>query len=146
MRALALAPVAAALLLTPALADPPPAGTLAVRIDGLRSDKGQVACTLYGSAKGYPTDPKLSLGEQWCRINNKVAQCRFPSVTAGTYALACYHDENDNHQLDFGFLHIPKEGGGASRGARGVMGPPRWKDAHFDFAGKDAEEPVTIRY
>jgi len=35
-------------------------------------------------------------------------------IPPGTYAIACYHDENDNGKLDTNFLGIPKEGTGAS--------------------------------
>ncbi len=56
------------------------------------------------------------------------------------------HDENGNGKLDKNFIGMPTEGYGASRAARGTMGPPKWEDAVFQFAGGSLQVPVTIHY
>ena len=49
----------------------------------------------------------------------------------GTYALGVLHDEDGNREMKTGFLGRPKEGYGASRDARGKMGPPKFEDARL---------------
>ena len=47
-----------------------------------------------------------------------------PDVPPGVYAIQAYHDANDNHEVDQGFMGIPKEGVGFSRDPHlGLHGP-----------------------
>lgn len=97
-----------------------------------RSERGLVFCALWPSAEGYPVDRTRAAHEGMSeRPATSRALIRFASVAHGEYALACFHDENENHTLDTNFLGIPSEGTGASNGARGFMGPPRFEAARF---------------
>jgi uncharacterized protein (DUF2141 family) len=51
-------------------------------------------------------------------MNSKRAVCEFPGVAPNTYAVSVFHDENSNGKLDTNFMGIPREGVGASNGAR----------------------------
>jgi uncharacterized protein (DUF2141 family) len=133
---IALAAAAAALLAASAsIADPPATGVLTVRTTSLRSNNGQVGCMIYNSAKGFPTDPSVALQRLWCPIAGGASTCAFEPLPAGTYAVACFHDENKNGKLDTGLFGIPKEGTVVSNHAKGLMGPPSFKDAKFAFDG-----------
>ena len=39
-----------------------------------------------------------------------VETCSFDPIPAGTYAVACFHDENKNGKCDTGLFGIPTEG------------------------------------
>jgi uncharacterized protein (DUF2141 family) len=128
--------VAAAVLLAilPSSADAPATGGLTVKITSLRSNNGQVGCMIYSSAKGFPKDSSAALQRRWCPITNAASTCAFDPIPAGTYAVACFHDENKNGKLDTGLLGIPTEGTVASNHAKGFMGPPSFDNAKFSFA------------
>ncbi len=49
----------------------------------------------------------------------------------GSYAIACFHDANNNDELDRTFTGIPSEAYGFSNDARGVFGPPDLSDQLF---------------
>ena len=117
----------------------PPKGVLSVRVTALRSNKGQVGCMIYNSARGFPTDPSAALQRRWCAIVSGASACAFDPLPAGTYAVACFHDENKNGKLDTGLFGIPKEGTVASNHARGFMGPPSFDKAKFYFPGVASE-------
>jgi uncharacterized protein (DUF2141 family) len=51
-------------------------------------------------------------------------------VPDGTYAVAVFHDEDSDEEMDT-FLKIPKEDYGFSNNTTGSLGPPKWKDASF---------------
>jgi uncharacterized protein (DUF2141 family) len=125
--------IVGALLLagSPSVADTPPTAVLSVRVLQLRSNDGQVGCMLYNSALGFPTDPSTAAQKRWCSIKDKTSTCSFDPVTAGTYAVACLHDENGNGKLDTGLFGIPKEGTVVSNHAKGFMGPPSFDKAKF---------------
>ena len=44
-----------------------------------------------------------------------------------------FHDENENGELDTGFLGIPKEDYAFSNNASGVFGPPSYDKAKFEL-------------
>jgi uncharacterized protein (DUF2141 family) len=139
---------AAALMLATATsaADPPPAGVLTVRISQLHSNDGQVGCMIFGSARGYPTDPSAALQRRWCPIAAGASACAFDPLPAGTYAVACFHDENKNGKLDAGLFGIPKEGTVASNYAKGFMGPPSFDKARFAFSGTASDLLLRMGY
>jgi uncharacterized protein (DUF2141 family) len=120
--------------------------SITVPIGGLRNDQGQIGCLLFASADGFPGNADKAVGHQFVRIASRSATCSFDSIAPGSYAVAAIHDENGNGKLDKNFLGIPTEGYGASRDARGTMGPPKWEDAVFQFPGGAMQVAVTIHY
>lgn len=117
-----------------------------VAIDGLRSDKGQVICSLYSSAESFPKDDQKAVAHAKSLITNRHGDCVFAGVRPGTYAISVFHDENSNGRLDRNFLGIPREGVGASNNARGHFGPPRFHDASFAYAGGSIHLKIVIAY
>jgi uncharacterized protein (DUF2141 family) len=131
---------------SPSVADTPPTAVLSVRVSQLRSNDGQVGCMLYNSAKGFPTDPSAAAQKRWCPIKDKTSTCSFDPIPAGTYAVACFHDENKNGKLDTGLFGIPTEGTGVSNNAKGLMGPPSFDKARFSFSGAASELQIRMGY
>lgn len=123
-----------------------PVGRLTVELSKLRSDAGQAGCALYDSDKGFPTEPQRALQRIFCPIAQGAARCAFEPVPAGTYAVACFHDQNGNGVLDLGRLGIPVEGTVVSNHARGFLGPPRWSGARFEWSGQDSRMALRMSY
>jgi uncharacterized protein (DUF2141 family) len=135
------------LLPSPSAADSAPiTGAITVQVAGLRSNDGQVGCSLHNSAKAFPRDAAAAVETRFCPISERASVCAFQPVPAGTYAIACFHDENKNGKLDTGLFGIPKEGVCASNGAKGTMGPPSFRDAKFETSGAPKEIPVQMKY
>lgn len=119
---------------------------LTVRLIGLRSDKGQVGCLLFNNARGYPQEGKIAYQGLWCPVAKRESICKFGPIPPGVYALGCFHDEDNDRELDTGFLGVPVEGVVASNHATGFMGPPSYKDARFKFSGKPTEIRLRMDY
>ncbi len=115
------------------------AGALANRIvveaTGFRNDRGHLQCSLHDQADAFPTHPERAVASARVTISHGRATCSFEGIAPGTYAVALHHDEDDDGQFDTGMFGIPTEGTGASRDARGSMGPPSFRDAQFAFTG-----------
>ncbi|HEY2580953.1 MAG TPA: DUF2141 domain-containing protein [Mucilaginibacter sp.] len=122
------------------------AGTLTVVISNFRNDRGNAALALYNQEKGFPKSPDKALKLSFVSINNKKATAVFENLPAGEYAVAVFHDENNNKKMDTNFLGIPKEGVGASNNARGHFGPPKYQDAKFNFNGSTQTIYIAITY
>jgi uncharacterized protein (DUF2141 family) len=117
-----------------------------VEVVGLHSDKGQVLCALYSSRDGFPKQSEKALARVSSAITQKQAVCEFSGIASGTYAISAFHDENSNGKLDTKFMGIPREGVGASNGAKGHFGPPKFEAAAFPFSGGRLELKITINY
>ena len=150
------APPAEAPLLDPAASpasargaeEAPPAAVEAepgirIRVTGLRSDDGRLACGLFVEDNWLRAGAVDGKGGE---IREGVAECRFPGVEPGAYAVSTFHDENGNGRLDTGFMRIPKEGTAASNNAYRRFGPPRYRDARFDYRGGVLELEAQMRY
>jgi uncharacterized protein (DUF2141 family) len=140
-----LAPVVV-LMTGRAVADPP-LSKLEAQISGLHSAKGQIGCVLFASERGFPGDATAAFQSRWCPIpESKAVSCVFDDVPAGSYAVACFHDENNNRRCDQGFLGIPTEGYGVSNDAKSFMAPPKFRDAMFPYSGRPSRVPIHIGY
>lgn len=117
-----------------------------VEVVRIRNDKGQISCSLYSSADGFPKKDEKAVAHIVAPISEREAVCEFPGMAPGTYAVSVFHDENSNGKLDTNFLGIPREGVGASNDARGHMGPPKFDAAAFQFAGGRLSLKITIHY
>jgi len=142
-----LALAGAALLVTSAaLAQAPPESQIHVEITGLRNDKGQVLCSLFSSASDFPKKTEKAVARSTSVISDRHAACEFSGIAPGTYAVSVFHDENSNGKLDTNFMGIPREGVGASNGAKGHLGPPKFDAAAFRFAGGRLDLKISINY
>ena len=140
-------PLVLVLLSATALADAPAAkGSLTVNLSSLRSSKGKVGCLLYSGPRGFPVDPTAAIQNKWSPIDAGTASIRFDDVSAGTYAVACFHDENDNGKMDKGLFGIPSEGVVVSNHAKGTLGPPKYDDAKFQFSGVPSHIDLKMGY
>jgi uncharacterized protein (DUF2141 family) len=120
--------------------------TIRVEIGGLRNNSGRVSCALYSSADGFPKNNEKAVAQLNSVISDRRAVCEFTGIEPATYAVSVFHDENSNGKLDTNFMGIPREGVGASNGARGHMGPPKFEDATFQFAGGHLDLKITVAY
>ena len=123
-----------------------PSGKLTVEVSGFRSDRGQLLLRLYDREEGFPKDGSKALRQVQQRIEGGHATVAFDSLPFGSYAVGCVHDENGNGKLDTNLLGIPREGVCASNDAKGRMGPPKWKDARFDFKSDGATIRIHVTY
>lgn len=116
---------------------------------------GAVEIRFTGAAPGGPIMVQLCTEAEFmraCRFQtivrapaNGLAVARFAGVPAGRYAVASFQDVNSDGRLNFGgMMGAPSEPWGYSRGARGVMGPPRFSDAAVSVAATGGVIPVAL--
>ncbi len=102
---------------------------LEVRITGVRSAKGVLRVALYDDANDFPKD---DVQARVVPARADVTIVRFNGIGPGVYAIAAYHDENDNNEFDSGFLGLPKEAYGFSNDARPFLSAPPFERAAFE--------------
>lgn len=124
-----------AFLLLPLTASPASAADLTITVRDVHSSIGSVFVAIYDSSASF-MKPELAKTKQ--RTKAAMGQVKFVihNLPAGKYAVASYHDENNNGKLDKNSYGIPTEGFGFSNDAQGIGGPPKYAQAVFDFDGK----------
>ena len=128
-------------------AETAPAGRLRIEVSNLHSDGGSVYCALYAEpGTGFPTDQSKAKASVKAVIKDRQSLCEFADLGPGVYAVTVLHDENGNGKMDTDWMGIPKEGYGATRDAKGFMGPPKFKDAAFTYKGGALTMQVRVKY
>lgn len=120
--------------------------TLTIHVAGLRSADGQVLLALFRGPDGFPGEHGKAFKSTAASIAGDRARIELSGLPPGEYAFALIHDENGNNKLDTSWIGIPKEGVGASNGARGRFGPPKYADAKFTVSAEGAVQRVRVTY
>jgi uncharacterized protein (DUF2141 family) len=120
-------------------------GRLSVSVEGVRNDSGSVRCGLYSSPDGF-REPGREMRGAVAPIKNGQATCLFSGVPAGTYAVAVFHAEHNETQMETGFFGKPKQGYGFSNNPSSTFGPPSFDSAAFTYKGGTLHLPVQLSY
>lgn len=120
-------------------------GDIVVTLKGMKIE-GTVYLTLFDKAEGFPSKRKEAITYRVKKVKSKTVKVVFDNVKYGNYAIAVWHDQNDNKKLDKNWLGVPNEGFGASRDAKGKMGPPKFKDAVFKHDKAKNVQIINVQY
>jgi uncharacterized protein (DUF2141 family) len=127
-------------------ATPAPSGDLEITVEGIDGDAGKVMVALHAEsgAAVFP-DAQGAIAAQWVQAAPGRHRFVFTNLPPGRFAVAVFHDENDNDELDANVLGIPTEGYGFSRDARGMFGPPSFAEAAVEVpaAGRGTTRTTT---
>jgi len=115
-------------------------GKLNVSVAGVRNDNGSVRCGLYSSANGF-REPGREMRGAVAPIKNGQATCVFNGIPAGTYAIAVFHAEHNETQMETGLFGKPKQGYGFSNNPSSTFGPPSFESAAFTYNGGTLQLP-----
>ncbi len=116
---------------------------LELRIFGAASDVGQMRIAIYTRAETFNKPEKAADLDTW-RIENGVCSGTWElPIDITQCAIAAYHDENENGQLDLNPVGFPVERYGFSNNARGLVGPPTYEQAKITVTSDPIE--ISIR-
>jgi uncharacterized protein (DUF2141 family) len=149
--ALALAPLAPAQAAEQAAGncgapDAPDGPRVEVVVTGARRVAGNMTITLYGSRPEAFLARSGKLARQRVPLRGTQAEACFTVSAPGVYAVAVYHDENDDHDFNRTLLGMPAEGYGFSNDAPTVIGLPSFDSVRFQVGPEGGRVPVRLRY
>lgn len=127
--------------------DPAAKNTLTLEITGIRETEGRMACGLFWDNKGFPQKHRRALRRTWVDVEGPTVTCVFKRAGLGEYAASVFLDMNGNGKLDTNAIGSAKEPWGVSRNAKSKRyGPPRYKDAKFNYQGGAVTIPIELVY
>lgn len=139
---LAMLGAAALALLAPAFAF---AADLTVRIEGVRSADGDIRVALHRRADGVDFPDSAGIVKAAMRPAAKGGDFLLAGLPPGDYAVAAFHDEDRDGDLNTNLLGMPTEGYGFSNEARGIFGPPGFDAAAFTIKADEERPAVTVK-
>lgn len=121
-------------------------GRLTVRISGLRDQQGHVCLKLFDGSRGFPGQNQDVVQGQCVAIAENPMNITLDGLTYGNYAVALYHDRNEDKVLNRGSLGIPLEGYGFSNNPPVKPAPAEFGEAMFLLAGPQTAIDIVVRY
>jgi uncharacterized protein (DUF2141 family) len=113
--------------------------TVTATVINATSDAGKVGFALYDKTN-FRMKPIQGAAS---KIVNGKSVVVFKNVTAGEYAVICYHDKNNNDKMDFETNGMPLEDYGASNNVMN-FGPPKFEDAKFTIIDKNVSLEIKF--
>lgn len=116
---------------------------LLIKIIGLKNDRGVVRIAVYNDAANF-NSPDAATDKAELQIQGTEAVWEVKVPANQPVAIAAYHDQNENGQLDKNIIGLPVEKYGFSLGERSPRGPPKFEDAAFSPQPGALEVPIQI--
>jgi len=111
----------------------PVSGDLVVNVGNIKKDKGIIWIGLYDKKEDLFIKEKSILRSIKVDKTGK-ARITIDNVNFGTYAMAIFHDENNNGKLDKNMFGIPKEPYAFANWPKSKWRAPFYEELIFDFS------------
>lgn len=115
---------------------------LTIEVVGVEHSNGSILVAVYDSSDSFLDSDKMFSGGM-NSASEGATIVTIEDLPKGEYALAIFHDENDNEVLDTNFIGIPKEPISFSLGKMKTFGPPPYKECSFKVE-EDTEIKVEL--
>ncbi|WP_417610389.1 DUF2141 domain-containing protein [Owenweeksia hongkongensis] len=117
-----------------------------VEISNLRNNKGTVALGVYRDNETFKKEKEylLKVFPKTKTTDDGILQVELP-LTPGTYGIAFLDDENDNGEMDYGWV-LPEEGFGFSNYEHSGMSMPNFDDFKFEVGNSPTKVFIKVKY
>jgi uncharacterized protein (DUF2141 family) len=119
---------------------------LPVTISGLRSDMGLIRLGLYDHPEQFPNDPLRSFTFEKTSLVNGVIKVVLKGLVPGEYAITLLDDEDENNQMNYKLLRIPREGYGFSNNIKPGLKCPPYKKCTFWVDTESRGVEIEMQY
>jgi uncharacterized protein (DUF2141 family) len=116
---------------------------LTLKVDGVRSSKGQIRAELLGKQVGEAKAKTVTYGVKDAQTGSVLIE--FPGLAPGDYAVQLYHDENANGKVDMNMVGIPLEGFGFSNTPMVTGGIPEFDKMKVSLSA-DSTTTAVLAY
>lgn len=117
-----------------------------VVIEGVRSDRGDMVVELYANNEAGFLNEKGRIQRVRQKASSSVTNVCIAAPTAGSYALALYHDENNDQKFNRNLIGMPSEGFALSNNVRPRLRAPSLKSVLIEVPEGESTVRVRMRY
>lgn len=112
--------------------------------EAARCASGRFAVAVFREGGGFPHEDQ-AIASRLVRSDGALTRTVFADLPPGRYAIAAYHDADDDGRLTTWAMGLPREAYGFSNNARGRFGPPSFASAAFTLGPGGARQSLTLR-
>ncbi len=123
----------------------PANGTLQIQVQNIQSTAGVLRIALFNRSEGFLEDENAVMAQELDIKQKGSMYFQLPDLPFGKYALAIYHDLNNNKKLDTNAFGVPKEPYAFSNNARAKWSSPTFDESAFQFKNDQQTEKVTLQ-
>lgn len=116
-----------------------------VQIEGLLEAKGQICYSLFDRSQGFP-ESNNNVRAECLSVKERMPTLTIENLHLGTYALAVFHDINEDGEFNRNFLGIPQEGFGFSQNPKIQTSPLSFGESAVFVTGTATHLQVRLRY
>lgn len=116
--------------------------SLFIEVQGVKNSEGTISYAVYNKSDGFLEFEKVYRSDSTQAIEG-ITHLVINDLPMGNYALAVFHDENNNKVLDTNWLGMPRENVGFSNARMKTFGPPSFKECTIPLAS-NSEITVTL--
>lgn len=116
-----------------------------IEITNIRNDKGSILLGVFTDHEGFAEEEAIIdiiLSKEKMENGNLKL---ILELEPGTYGISVLDDENDNGEMDYNFLGIPKEGFGFSNYLHTALRRPVFENFKFDLSGSQRRKKILIK-
>ena len=118
-----------------------------LEVSGFENTHGNLAISISKTSTQFDSET-LSYRDSVLDVTSANMSITINNISAGTYAVSVFHDENKNSTLDVGGVFgIPQEGFGFSNNPNIGFSKPAFNDCKFDIEdGQTLAVPIALVY
>jgi len=105
---------------------------LGVTINNLKEATGAIVVSIFNQENDFPVDGK-EFRKMSFAVKALSVTCTINDLKRGDYAIAIFHDQNNDGICNLGFLGIPKEGFGFSKNFVPRLKAPAFDDCKIEL-------------
>ncbi|MEL7021248.1 MAG: DUF2141 domain-containing protein [Bacteroidota bacterium] len=105
---------------------------LVLSIQNLKYAKGAIVVGFYAPEDEFLGKTTWSIRRAY-QVEGKEQEFVIQDIPKGEYSIAILHDLNDNADMDFNWIGIPKEGYGFSNNPRKLFRKPTYEETKIDL-------------
>jgi uncharacterized protein (DUF2141 family) len=117
---------------------------LAIVVDGVRNDKGDIIVSVYSSPKQWPNGKSVVDLKEQAKLGSVTFKVH--DLPAGTYGITAFHDENRNGKLDTNFFGFPLEGFAFSNDVHPLVSSPSFRSVAIELGSSDETITMHMQY
>ncbi len=116
-----------------------------ITVTNIRNNKGMMQIQLYTNQESFEAEkPKKTYRFSKKFVSDGILKCAITVKSKGRYGLALLDDENNNKEMDYGWL-MPTEGFGFSDYYHTGWSRPTFSDFDFQLSS-DKSVTIKVRY
>ncbi len=116
-----------------------------VHLQQIHSASGNIKLAIFNKAEGFPNERKMAYKLMSVPAQKGEVKLSLGKLPPGRYALAVFHDENADGQLNTNMIGIPLEGYAFSTKTKAGFGIPAFDDAAVSINGSKEIE-ILLAY